>query len=441
MIALRELQGWTHGRRPVEACKQEQIVVMKLKRLYRYLLAAAIVLALTKAAGAGQPASRWVGTWATSMTPLEAPFVTQIATSYTNVTIRNNVHVSLGGSSVRLTLSNEFGLGPLDVGGVHIALCGSAGAAVSGSDRVVTFGGQNTVQIPPGAVAVSDPVAFEMPAFSNVAVSIYLPAGKTVEPLSFHALAVSNNYIADGDLLASTDLPNARTVTSWLILKGIEVQGGAGASAVVVLGDSITDGVHSTPNKNLRWPDQLAERMHANKKTADIAVLNAGISGNRLFSDGGPHVGEDALARFDRDVLAQSGVKYLIVLEGINDMGRAGKPTKPDDASDANALIWSLKQLAVRAHAHGLKIFVATVSPYTGFTYYYTPLGEGMRQAVNKFIRGSSDFDSVIDFDKVLRDPNKTDTLGAAYDSGDHLHPNDAGYKAMAEAVNLALFK
>jgi lysophospholipase L1-like esterase len=284
-------------------------------------------------------------------------------------------------------------------------------------------------------------MSLDLPAFSDLAVSIYIPANETADHLSYHALAMSTNYIADGNVLSSMSLDDAKHVASWIILKGIEVEGKPGSSAIVAFGDSITDGAHSTPDKNTRWPNFLAERLHANRKTASIGVLDAGISGNRLFSLGNPLVGQDALARFDRDVLGQGGVKYLIVLEGINDIGRAGKPLKPDDSTDAASLIWALQQLAIRAHAHGLKVFVATLSPYTGFTYYYSSHGEEMRQAVNAFIRSTDVFDAVIDFDKVLRDPGKPDTLNATYDSGDHLHPNDAGYEAMADAIDLALFQ
>jgi lysophospholipase L1-like esterase len=364
-----------------------------------------------------------------------------IATSYSNVTFRDIAHISLGGSQVRLTLSNEFGPGPLDIGGAHIGLSGGGGTIIAGSDRTVTFGSKEAVRIPAGAVAVSDPMSLDLPAFSDLAVSIYIPANETADHLSYHALASSTNYIADGNVLASISLDGAKPVASWMILKGIEVESKPGASAVVAFGDSITDGDHSTPNKNTRWPNFLAERLHANQKTANISVLDAGISGNRLFSLGNPLVGQDALARFDRDVLAQSGVKYLIVLEGINDIGRAGKPLKPDDSTDEASLIWALEQMAIRAHNHGLKVFVATLGSYTGFSYYYSSHGEEMRQAVNAFIRQSNEFDAVIDFDKVLRDPQKPDRLNAAYDSGDHLHPNDAGYQAMADAIDLALFR
>jgi lysophospholipase L1-like esterase len=208
----------------------------------------------------------------------------------------------------------------------------------------------------------------------------------------------------------------------------------------VTLGDSITDGVHSTLNKNARWPDVLAERLHTRKKTAAVSVLNGGISGNRLVSLGNPLVGQDALARFDRDVLGASGVKYVIVLDGINDVGRAGKPQKPEDVTNTETLIWALTQLASRAHAHGLKIFAATLTPYRG-AIYFTDQGEKMRQAINAFIRTSSDFDGVIDSDKAIRDPEHPDRFNAAYDSGDHLHPNDAGYKAIGDAISLAMFK
>jgi lysophospholipase L1-like esterase len=414
---------------------------MRRNKLFRYLWLLATALLITQGTRAADTRTHWVGTWTASMTPLQPPLAPPIATSYSNVTFRDIAHISLGGRQLRLTLSNEFGPGPLDIGGVHAGLSSGGGAIVAGSDRTVTFGAKEAVRIPAGAVAVSDPMSLDLPAFSDLAVSIYIPANETADHLSYHALAMSTNYIADGNVLSSMSLDDAKHVASWIILKGIEVEGKPGSSAIVAFGDSITDGAHSTPDKNTRWPNFLAERLHANRKTASIGVLDAGISGNRLFSLGNPLVGQDALARFDRDVLGQGGVKYLIVLEGINDIGRAGKPLKPDDSTDAASLIWALQQLAIRAHAHGLKVFVATLSPYTGFTYYYSSHGEEMRQAVNAFIRSTDVFDAVIDFDKVLRDPGKPDTLNATYDSGDHLHPNDAGYEAMADAIDLALFQ
>jgi lysophospholipase L1-like esterase len=399
-----------------------------------------IVLLIAKVAMAADPKTHWVGAWATSMTPLQPPLATNIATSYSNVTFRNIVHLSLGGNQLRLTLSNEFGPVPLVVGGVHIGLSDSGGSIVTGSDRAATFGEKESIRIPAGAVAISDSISLNVPAFADLSVSIYIPRDETADHLSFHALASSANYIADGNALSSLSLCGAKSISSWIVLKGIDVQATRNASAVVALGDSITDGVHSTADKNVRWTDILAVRLHADKKTKNIGVLNAGISGNRLLTYANPLVGPDALARFDRDVLGQSGVKYLIVFEGINDIGRTAKPATPYDSTDAASLIWALEQLAARAHAHGLKVFAATLTPYRG-AIYYSIQGETMRQAVNAFIRQSDVFDAAIDFDKVIRDPEHPDTFNGAYDSGDHLHPNDAGYKSMGDAINLALFK
>jgi lysophospholipase L1-like esterase len=411
----------------------------RLSRCLCWLLA--IVSVTVNVSSAGMPKASWVGTWAASLTALQPPLTTDLTTAYSNVTIRNVVHVSLAGRRARVTLSNEFGVAPLTIGGVHVALSNHPGSITAESDRTATFGNKDFVRIPAGAVAVSDPISLMVPATSDVVVSIYIPAGGTADHLSYHAYASSTNYIADGNALSAGSLDGAKQISSWILLKNIEVEADSKASALVALGDSITDGVHSTADKNARWPDILSERLHADERTSDIGVLNAGISGNRMLTDANPLVGQNALARFDRDVLGQSGVKYLVILEGINDIGRAMKPATPyDSATDAAGLIWGLEQLAAKAHAHGLKVFAATLTPYSGFTYYYSAQGEEMRQTVNKFIRTSDVFDAVIDFDKVIRDSGNPDIVRAAYDSGDHLHPNDAGYKAMANAIDLALF-
>jgi lysophospholipase L1-like esterase len=225
-------------------------------------------------------------------------------------------------------------------------------------------------------------------------------------------------------------------IYAWPFFKGIDVRASARTASVITIGDSITDGDHSTRDANARWPDVLARRLQADQKTANLSVLNEGIRGNRILHDGN---GANALSRFNRDVLAQAGVKYLIILEGINDIGSATSPTNPSDPVTADDIIAGLLQLAIRAHTHGIQVFGATLTPYVGATYQ-SPKGESIRQAVNNWIRTTNQFDGVIDFDKVTTDPTHPGMLLPSYDSGDHLHPDDAGYKLMGESINLKLF-
>lgn len=404
---------------------------------YAWLIVAAF--AACSASKAETIREHWVGSWSASMTLLQPPFVKGVTGAYSDVTFRNVVHLSLGGDQIRLTLSNQYGPLPLYIGGVHVGLDAGKGAIVPDSDHEVTFDGGSTVRIPSGSIVVSDPITFNVPAFSNLAVSVYIP-GENVGHLTFHALAASTNYVADGDMLSSISLTNPKSTASWFIVSGIEVLSDADASTVVTLGDSITDGVHSAANENTRWPDLLAKRLHIDKRTAHIGVLNAGISGNQLLNNGSAHIGINALARFNWDVLGQTGVKYLIILEGINDIGRLSTAESSDLViTDAKNLEEAFEQLATRAHAHGIKVFVATLTPYRGATYY-SPQGEEIRQKVNIFIRNCKTFDAVIDFDKTVRDPDNLDRLRPEYDSGDHLHPGP-GYKAMADSINLSLFK
>jgi lysophospholipase L1-like esterase len=268
-----------------------------------------------------------------------------------------------------------------------------------------------------------------------MAVSVYLPE-QPIRQMSCHELATSFDYVIPGDATAAPNAENAKELRSWCFVKGIDVQADSKAAAIVTLGDSITDGAHSTPNANHRWPDILAERLQADKKTADLSVLNEGISGNRVLRD---VAGPSALARFDRDVLAQSGVKYLIILESINDIGRIHNPADPDSGVTAQDLIWGLTQLTLRAHQHGIKVYGATLTPYEG-AGYFTERGGEVWQAVNQWIRNSGIMDGVIDFDKTTEDPQKPGWYLPAYDCGDHLHPQDAGYKAMADSIDLKLF-
>jgi lysophospholipase L1-like esterase len=389
----------------------------------------------------------WVGTWATAAVsaPSKASGQPQNALAgpppaINNQTLRQIVRTSIGGPRVRVVLTNAFGTRPLPVGGVQVALRDKGAAIVSGSNRALTFGGATTTTIPPGAVLISDPVSLTIPALGDVAVDMYLPGdiGASPSPLTMHTGARQTNYISStGSHLGSAELPGATTTESWFFLARVEVAAPTSTGAIVTLGDSITDGFNSTPNTNNRWPDHLARRVMA--AGGSFGVLNVGIDGNRVLADG---AGINALARFDRDVLAQSGVTHVFVLEGINDLG-IGALFMDGPRPTTAELIAGHRQLIARAHAHGLKIMAATLLPYEGTTFpgYWTPEGETIRQAFNQWLRTSKEYDGVVDFDAVVRDPENPTKMLPRFDSGDHLHPSDAGYEAMAKAFDLALVK
>jgi lysophospholipase L1-like esterase len=282
---------------------------------------------------------------------------------------------------------------------------------------------------------LSDTVSFKLAALSDLTIKLLLPA-QDVATLSQHSGAQATNYMADGDQLAVASLTAPQPFTQWLFLKSVDVQAAEGAAAIVTFGDSITDGARSTANTNARWPDELARRLQVGKATGRLGVLNLGIGGNRVLHDG---YGPNALARFDRDVLAQAGVRYVILMEGINDIGHAYGPKGGGDLVTAADLIAGLSQLAERAHTHGIKVIGATLTPYIG-AGYASPAGEQIREAVNAWVRTSKQLDGVVDFDKATQDAANPLVFSAADDSGDHLHPGDAGYKAMADSINLALF-
>lgn len=403
-----------------------------MKKLLFTLAITGVLAATADSATAQQTV--WTGSWAAA--PIAAP-ASNSAANPDGTTYRDIVHLSLGGKAIRLRISNEFGTKPLTLTSVHTALSAAPGSDATqlGTDHTVTFGGTESVTIPNGSAAVSDPIALPVKAFTNLAVSIFVPMqdGAT---LTYHALASSSNYIAPGNVAAANTLTGATKISSWYLLKGVDVDAGPRAGSVVVLGASISDGTHSTPDKNLRWPDDLAARLQADSKTAEIGVLNEGIAGARILHD---ISGPSALARLDRDVLAQTGAKYIIVSLGTNDIGRTFFPTHPDEGVTAEQMIWGLRQIILRAHARGIKVIGTTLNPFEGASYYNAD-GEKMRQAVNTFTQTSGAFDGVIDFDRVTRDPDQPTRLLPAYDSGDHLHPNDAGYKVMADAIDLKLF-
>ena len=385
------------------------------------------------AALAQSQAANWVGTWAAS--PVGS-VVNAGQPGPGNTTYRNIVHISLGGSAVRVQLTNEFGTDPLTVGAAHIAVSAGGGAIQANTDHALTFNGKPTVEIPTGAFVLSDPVTMQAAPLSDLVVSVYVPEQR-IRNTTCHTFADSTNYVFKGDATAVVTFDNSSPIYAWCFVKGIDVKTDGKAAAIVTFGDSITDGAQGTRDANGRWPDVLAARLLADKKTADLGVLNEGIGGYLVLHDG---YGPSALARFDRDVIAQSGVKYLIILEGINDIGRLKDPHEPGDNITADDLIFGLTQLVTRAHQHGIKVFGATLTPYLP-TGYSSPQGEQVRQAYNQWIRTSGIFDGVIDFDKITQDPEHPETFLPAYDSGDHLHPKDPGYKAMGDAIDLSLFR
>src|ERR1700722_7723171 len=378
--------------------------------------------------------NHWVGTWASApLLDAHAKPAEELVAPGTQpgVTLREIVHVSMGGETVRGRFSNLFGTSPLAIGAVKIAQTDKGAAIVAGTNKPLSFHGQPSVTIPPGALAVSDPVAFKLAPLSDLTVSFYLPAPSG--PITEHQLGNATSFHAPGNVISSATLESPTTLTSWEYLNGVDTLAPAKAAAVITVGDSITDGAKSTLDTNHRWPDELARRLQEDRKYRNLSVLNEAISGNQILRDG---AGPSALARFDRDVIAQSGAKYLLILEGINDIGRLH--THPDSTTAAE-LIWALDQMIVRAHAHGIAVIGCTLTPYHG-AGYSTKNGETIRKTVNDWIRNGGAFDGYVDLEAAVRDPNHPDTILPADDPGDHLHPNDAGYKAMGDAIDLKLF-
>ena len=387
---------------------------------------------LNNAAVAAPASDHWVGTWAAAPVALPDPAGTF---GNADTTLREIVHVSIGGPAVRVILTNEFGIDSLTIGAADIALSAGGSDINPAASSALTFNGRPSITIPPGALAVSDPVNLKLPPFSDIAVSIFVPT-QTISQVTQHSFADQTSYTAAGNVAGAATLDSPKPITAWPFLKGIDVKADAKAASIVAFGDSITDGAHSTRNGNERWPDVLAHRLQADKKTANLGILNEGIGGNRVLHDG---YGPSALARFDRDVLAQAGVRYLIILESINDIGRAARLKNPEDIVTADDLIAGLSQMATRAHTHGIKVIGATLTPYLG-AGSSSPAGEKMRQAINQWIRTTNQLDGFVDFDKATQDPANPGVFLPADNSGDNLHPNDAGYKAMANSIDLKLF-
>jgi lysophospholipase L1-like esterase/ribosomal protein L30E len=389
-------------------------------------------------AGAQVQTNSWISSWTAS--PMAPRGV--MPASISNRTIRQIVHLSIGGNKVRVRLSNEFGAKAVLIGAASVAMAGGSSDIVSASLRPLTFGGAKSVIIQPGAPAVSDPVEFNVAPLSDVAVSLYLPAA--TELGTVHATGLQTAYVSTtGDFAASSEFPVVDRFVNRFFLTGVMVEPSAPVRAIVTFGDSITDGTASTVNANARWPDVLARRLK--EAGAAVAILNQGIAGNRVLSDG---AGVSALARFERDVLSQPGVSHVVVFVGINDIGFPGTAIEPSGiVRTADEIIAGYRQLIERAHLRAIKVIGSPLTPFeNAFSGganqgYFTPEKEAKRLAVNNWIRTGGAFDGLIDFDRVVADPAHPSAIAAAYDSGDHLHPNDAGYKAMGESIDLKLFQ
>jgi len=392
-----------------------------------------VLLLIAVSTMAAHAADHWVTTWLAS--PSQPPFRGEapriVELKFDQQTIRQIAHISLGGWEVRLKLANTFGTEPLTLGSVHVARQAIGDTIVANSDRTVLFGGQPAITIPPGAVALSDPVALSVPPGSNLSLSLYLPQPVTCSTL--HYFNQQTSYVAAGDQTAASTLTPTTTFLSWIYLTAIDVAAPSSAATIVAFGDSITDGFASTDDANRRWPDLFFARV-AKAGRRPWAVANAGLSGNRVIHDAAKRreFGPSALARFDRDVLAQAGVTHLIVLEGINDIAHPGGDAPLSETVSAAELIAGYEQLISRAHEKNIKVMGCTILPFSG-----SGAKEALRAQVNAWMREGTAFDAVTDFDRLMRDPAERTRLLPQYDCGDHVHPNDAGYLAMANAIDL----
>jgi lysophospholipase L1-like esterase len=348
-------------------------------------------------------------------------------------TIRMIAPVTLGGRTLRIELSNMANAEPLTIGSAHMAVHKDAGSIKPETDRILKFSGNESIVVPPGALVVSDPVDLSIAPFSDLAISLYLPKN-TGSPTN-HTMGLHTAYISKGNVTGSEAMPESAKTYSYLWLTGIDVLAPADSYAIVALGDSITDGFTTTVDGNSAWPTLLAKRLAANRTTKNVAVLNQGISGNQVVRDG---AGVSALARFERDVLARPGVKWIILLEGINDINFRGRSAGPG-ALTSDELIAGYRQIIERAHMNGIKVVGATLTPEEGVPTA-SERGEEIRQTVNRWIRSKGNFDAIIDFDLVIRDRSHPARINPEFDPGDHIHPNDAGNKAMADAFDLAIF-
>lgn len=406
------------------------------RSLRRRFCAFVLALGLPAASSAASPTTHWVSSWFASPQPVwDAGFVlpTGLPDSLHKQTVRETVRLSAGGRRIRLVFSNRYGTTPLALGDVRVALTNAAGDALPAASRVVRFGGAARVSVPPGAPVVSDPIDLAPAAFARLAVSVFLPERTPLR--SFHWGAQQTALIGKGNRTTDARIAGAQVLSGRLFLSAVLAEAPQATRTVVALGDSITDGNGSTPHADRRWTDFLARRFDGR-----VAVANAGISGARLLSD---RMGVNALARFEQDVLSQPAVAAVVVLIGVNDIGWPGSPFAPGErATSAAELIAGYRQLIAAAHARNVRVVGATLPPFEGalqgtpYEGHYSAAKEGLRQQVNDWIRTGGAFDAVADVDMLLRDPARPARMLAAYDSGDHLHPGDAGYRAMADLVS-----
>ncbi len=410
------------------------------RKFCKVFLAAALTAAGTIGSAQNPAASTWIASWGTPQ-QIPEPQNALPPDDLRDATVRQIVHLSTGGSMLRVHISNAFGTEALHFTSVHIArpLAPDSSSIDPATDHALAFNGAADISIPPGAEYISDPIAFTAAPLSDIAVSFHLDAPPSRE--TGHPGSRSTSYYVHGDFVSAATLTSPGKVDHWYQLSAIDVQAAPGSASVVALGDSITDGHGATTNGNDRWTDALARRLQQSPATRNIGVSNQGIGGNHLLTDG---LGPNVLARFDRDVLATAGVRWLIVFEGVNDLGalaRSGEATPAEHTALVQRIIGAYQQVIARAHAHGIEVIGATITPYVGSDYYHpAAANEADREAVNTWIRASGHFDAVVDFDQVVRDPAQPDRLLPAFDCGDHLHPSPAGYKAMGEAIPLVLF-
>ncbi|MEZ2347090.1 SGNH/GDSL hydrolase family protein [Terriglobus sp. RCC_193] len=401
-----------------------------------------VLASLLPAAGFAQKDSDWVGTWTSAAMPLAQPSdKVKLPLGYDDVAVRQVVHISQGGKRLRVAFTNEFGTTPLHIRAAHMAFLAAGSKILPATDKALTFAGNPEITIAPGQFAYSDAVKETVPTFSDVVITTAIPT-QTMPTITYHSLGMTTTWFAPGGDVAAPEfespdvaVPSVLKTSSWYFLKDVEVDKARHSAAIVTIGDSITDGARSTPDMNRRWPDQLAPLLAANKKTRRLGILNVGISGNRVLKFG---AGPSALDRFDRDVVKQPGAKYVVLMDGINDIGNMHRA--PVDAITEKEMLDAYTTLANKAHAAGLKIIAATLTPYEG-AKYYSEDGEQIREHLNTFFRTSKLFDGVIDFDKIIADPQHPLQFNPKYDSGDHLHPSDAGYMAMAAGIDLKLFR
>jgi lysophospholipase L1-like esterase len=393
----------------------------------------------------------WIATWAASPQP-SAPDPQEPLLNIEDQTVRERVRVSIAGAQICLRLSNEYGSAPLLIGSATVAVPNDSTSIRPGTIQAVTFGGRNSVTIPVGAPVLSDPVAFPVASGAEISISLYFP--QRVPTPTLHALALKRAVVSQpGDHTRAEKLEAGAVSESLILLSAVLVPAQPSQRLVVAFGDSVTDGDRSAIDADRNWPSDLVRRLGKTPEYSKVAVVNAGIAGNRLLSDcflaSAGCFGVSALARFDRDALAVPGVTHIVLLEGINDIGFPGAKlggsylADPEDFRAPEDLMDAYRQLISRAHVHGVKLIGGTIGPFEGVTLpgYYSESKEAARQTVNKWIRTSGSFDGVIDFDAVLRDPDHPSRLSPRFASKDHLHPNDDGYQAMADAIDLALFK